>query len=338
MKMKSVLFTIGAILNLLAGAASATFAQSQPIRVGILDFKSLQRADYRYQGDINQVIANKIEGGLVSLSSYKMVERNNISTLNREFDLINSGVIDKQTAARLGRVHGADAIIYGSINEFSISGQRDDGQYRLSDLKVTLKVQVKMTQVESWNHLFSNEFVATAPVAGQALPMDDEYLKDPGKLIDDLKNWGGILKKKRPTPTRMNRPDGQQEIAYCNQLVNSAVDVLVASIISKIQSTKLESARYVAEISSSISGNVLAVRPGNIVMITGINRTLAKPGDRLRVKRTEKVQDPTTGKLVAFDNLVGEVEVLEIQDSGVLRARFSSSTDDTPKAGDKVTN
>lgn len=313
-------------------------AQSQPIRVAVLDFDASSSNDlYQYGGNISKLITNKIESGLVNLGSYKMVERTRIESLQREFDLIKAGVIDRETAARSGLVKGADAIIYGSINEFAITGQRQDGQYILNDLGVTLKVQVKMTNAETWSLLLTNEFTGIAPVNGQR-PVDNEFARNPGAVIDGVKNIWGAIKNKRAPNLRKTRPDPEAEKEYCAQLVSSAIDSLVTTIISKIQMTKVETTRQVTEIASNISGTVLSVRPGNMIFINGVSTNIVKLGDRLQVKRTLQETDPATGKVIKFDEVIGEVEILEIQSSGIIRSRFSSPSGGTPRKGDKITN
>jgi len=317
-------------------------AQQKTIRVAVLDFSMPRNRELiQYGANINQIITNKIESGLLSLGSYKMVERTKIDSLQREFAMIRAGMIDPETSAKLRRVHGVDAVIYGTINEFSILGQRTDGNYKLSDLRAVLKVQVKMTNSTTWDLLITDEFIGQAPQGGESkAPEKAKSAANPNDTIVTGKSiWDAIKYKRMPTPSqpsRATRPDRQAEEEYCQQLTSEAVSNLVGSIVSRIQKSKKDEITQTREIENTISGVILRVT-GNMVYITGIPSKVLQIGDKLQVKRVSTERDPGTGKMISFDEPVGEVEVLELQ-STVVRGRFSSSTDAKPVKGDKVTN
>ena len=312
-------------------------AQPQPVRVAVLNFETAGNSNYYNQNDsVHKLLTAKIEEGLQNLGSYKMVERTMIDSLQREFNLINTGVIDKETAARRGLVRGVDAIIYGSINEFAITGRREDGQYTLSDLGVILKIQVKMTSAETWSLLLTNEFSAKSPVEVQR-PVENSTQSTLAVVKGVSKIWGAI-KNKRITDLKVTRPDPEAEKEHCSRLISAALDSVIGDVVSKIQATKVETARHVTEIASNVKGTILSVRPNNVVFITGIKTNIVKPGDRLQVKRTSNERDPSTNKIISFDEAIGEVEIIEIQNPSVIRARFSSSSEGRPQKGDKVTN
>lgn len=339
---KGILSTILLLGLLLAVVAPmGTQAQQKTIRVAVLDFDLPRNREIsQYGANINQRITDKIENGLLSLGSYKMVERTKMKYLEQEFALIRNGVIDPETAAKLRRVSGVDAIIYGSISEFAVTGQRTDGNYTLNDLRATLRVQVKMTNTTSGDLLIADEFIGQAPQGQAAPPKNANSANQTKEALDAGSAIWGAIKNKRLPPTsstsRVTRPDRQAEQEWCEQLTSEAVSTLVAGVVARIQKSKKEDVQQTRQIDDAISGTVLRAT-GNMVYITGLPRDVLQIGDKLLVKRTTTERDPGTNKMITFDEPVGEVEVLELQ-ATVVRGRFSSTTDAKPQRGDKVTN
>lgn len=331
-----------AVVVLLGVQAADAVAQQKTIRVAVLDFDMPRNRELsQYGANVNQIITNKIESGLLSLGSYKMVERTKINSLQREFAMIQAGIIDKETSAKLQRVHGVDAVIYGTINEFAITGQRSDGQYRLQDLRAVLKVQVKMTNTTTWDLLITDEFIGQAPQANaEKKPEKSSSIQNStDAVVLGSTIWGAIKNKRIPTSStssRMTRPDHQAEMEYCQQLTSESVSNAVSGIVSRIQQAKKTEIIQTREIENTISGTILRVT-GNMVYISGLPRQVLQVGDKLQVKRVASERDPSSGKMVSFDEPIGEVEVLEVQ-ATVVRGRFSSSLDAKPLRGDKVTN
>ncbi|HEX9002107.1 MAG TPA: LecA/PA-IL family lectin, partial [Blastocatellia bacterium] len=120
-------------------------------------------------------------------------------------------------------------------------------------------------------------------------------------------------------------------------VVGQAVDEVINSMTGDVQkflSGALRPPEPAITTDKLINGRVISVN-GPSVIITNVNKSAVRVGDRLFVRRFTAVRDETTGKSVSFSEKVGEVEVVEIQDQVIIGSFAGSGV---AKAGDTVTN
>src|SRR5215510_6205682 len=108
---------------MLAGGASA----QQKTRVAVLNFDYATVSTYvssifGSNQDIGKGIADILVDKLVQDGKFSVIERKVLDKILAEQNLSNSDRADPNSAAKIGKVLGVDAIIIGSITEFG----RDD--------------------------------------------------------------------------------------------------------------------------------------------------------------------------------------------------------------------
>lgn len=110
----------------IATAGEVQLAQSQPqerLRVAVLDFDYASTgSDSWWYGNPNaaQGISDLLTNRLVQSGRYTVIERSRIAEILQEQNLGTAGRIDSSTAAQVGQLLGADAVIIGSVTRFNL--------------------------------------------------------------------------------------------------------------------------------------------------------------------------------------------------------------------------
>lgn len=89
-------------------------------RIAVLDF--VPSSDGSDPG-AGKLAADVLEQRLVQDGRYSMIERNGIDRVLAEQDFGASGRVDAATAARIGKILGVDAVIFGSISQCNVQTQ-----------------------------------------------------------------------------------------------------------------------------------------------------------------------------------------------------------------------
>lgn len=71
-----------------------------------------------YNFGIGDAMADQLTTALVATDCYRVVDRQNLKGVMDEMGLQNSGLVDKSTASRIGKLVGADLIVTAAITEF----------------------------------------------------------------------------------------------------------------------------------------------------------------------------------------------------------------------------
>ena len=117
----SLLKTAAAAL-LLAGMASTGFCGGKKIVCVLnLEDKSNQHVDWR---NIGAGMAEMLVTALAETKKYTLIERNKLEAVMQEQKLGASGAVTAQTAAKIGRLLGANYIITGAVTEFGIKDSK----------------------------------------------------------------------------------------------------------------------------------------------------------------------------------------------------------------------
>jgi TolB-like protein len=83
------------------------------VKIGIIDFQSLN--DEAKQSNLGKVVSEMLTTSFVNSEAFKILERQQLENLVKEFRLSASGIIDTSDAKEIGKLAGADAIVTGSV-------------------------------------------------------------------------------------------------------------------------------------------------------------------------------------------------------------------------------
>ncbi len=138
--------------------------------VAVLEFDNFSVGKYQQElGFITKGLADFFESDFATISQLKVVERDKIDYILREVEMVKSGAVDPATAVRIGRMMGAQVMIFGSITQ-------------LDDKKT--KMLVKAVRVES------SEIIASVEKSGKPeyFEMEKALVKELAEKLDIMLN------------------------------------------------------------------------------------------------------------------------------------------------------
>lgn len=106
--MKKLLLLITALM-----VTGTGFAKNRAV-VAVLDFTNETRAHW-WQTDVGRELGGMLANELVSTGAFKVVERQKLDSVLGEQDLGASGRVSKSSAAKMGKVTGAQYLITGNV-------------------------------------------------------------------------------------------------------------------------------------------------------------------------------------------------------------------------------
>ncbi|MDQ6759092.1 MAG: curli production assembly protein CsgG [Acidobacteriota bacterium] len=320
--MKIILHVISAAILL----GSAAFGQ-QKKRVAVLDFdygtvQSSVAAIFGANQDIGKGITDLLVQRLVERGTFSVIERKALDKILQEQNFSNSDRADSNTAAKLGRVLGVDAIITGTITQFGRDDQNRTlggsaigglaGRYGLGGVstknsKAVVAITTRMINTDTAEIL--------AAVTGRG-----ESARSGASLVGSGGSW-------------MNAGSGVIDMGgsnFANTILGEAVNHAVASIAQQLDSKATQLPTRKVE----LDGMVADVSGTQLILNIG-SKAGVKVGDHLEVRRKQReITDPATGKVLRrVEDKVGDVVITEVdQQSSV--GRFSGGG--TAKVGDAV--
>jgi curli biogenesis system outer membrane secretion channel CsgG len=305
---------------------SLSFGQ-QKKRVAVLDFdygtvQSSVAAIFGANQDIGKGITDLLVQRLVERGTYSVIERKALDKILKEQNFSNSDRADSNTAAKLGRILGVDAIITGSITQFGrddqnrtiggsaiggLAGRYGLGGVNTKNSKAVCAITTRMINTDT------AEILAAVTGRGQSA-------RTGASLVGSGGSW-------------VNAGSGVIDMGssnFANTILGEAVNQAVASVaqqldtkVTQLPGKKVEFDGLVAD----VSGSQLVLNVGS--------RAGIKVGDRLEVRRKQReITDPATGKVLRrIEDKVGEVVITEVDEQSSV-GRFSGSG--TAKVGDAV--
>ena len=115
-------------------------------RIGVVSFEN--KAPYA-QARIGQTATDILITELVKSGKFIVVERDKMDKLLEEQKLGQSGAIDPNTAARVGKILGLNAIVTGSVSQFGVKSEGKDfliSQSKQQIVECTVDVRVVDTE------------------------------------------------------------------------------------------------------------------------------------------------------------------------------------------------
>ncbi|MGO9094470.1 MAG: CsgG/HfaB family protein [Bryobacteraceae bacterium] len=325
------------ILPLLAAVLMVSAAAQQPQqppqnvqrkRVAVLDFdyatvKSQVAAIWGTDQDVGKGISDLIVEKLVMTGKYSVIERKALDKVLGEQNFSNSDRADSNSAAKIGRILGVDAIITGSITQFgrddkstgvgggamsSVTGRFGLGGVRHNEAKAVVGISARMINTDT------AEIIAVAKGVGESTRKGTSLIGAGGGDIS-AGAGGGVASKNFGS-------------TILGEAVNAAVDQLCAQFDS--EAAQLPTKAVVIDgLVADATGNTLVLNVGSRIGI--------KVGDRLDVRRKIKdVRDPATGRILrSITDKVGEVVITDVDEQSAV-GQFSGSA--PAKVGDMVHN
>jgi curli biogenesis system outer membrane secretion channel CsgG len=321
--MKGISFLCAALL-LAAGVAGA----QQKKRVAIMNFdystvRSGVQAIWNADVDIGKGIADLLVDKLVQDGTYSVVERKALDKILAEQNFSNSDRADSNSAAKIGKVLGVDAIIIGSITEFGRDDKKTDvgggalggvtGRFGIGGIskknsKAVVAITARMISTDT------AEILASATGKGESSRSGTGLLSNGGSTSTAI---GGIVDMKASN--------------FANSILGEAVKASVDAA-----ATQLESKAGALPVKTvSIEGLVADAAPDGTLVINVGSSNGVKVGDKLQVKRaTRKITDPATGKVIRqIEESVGQLTITEVDASSAV-GKFSGAG--KPQTGDTV--
>jgi curli biogenesis system outer membrane secretion channel CsgG len=294
-------------------------------RVAVFDFdfatvQSNANAVFGTNVDVGKGISDLLVKFLVKDGTYSVIDRKAMDKILAEQNFSNSDRANPNSAARLGKLLGVDAIIVGSITEFgnetkstNIGGNGGNwggfgiGGFGHKKSKAIVAVDARIVDIDT------AEILGVGEGKGESSRESTSMLGGGG----DWHGFGG-------GNVDFGSSDFQQTII--GEAVNTAVQQMSGELIA--DNSKLQ-VRTI-----SVSGLVAAVDNGQIILNVGAKAGL-KVGDQLNVERvTREIKDPSTGQVIRrMASPVGVVRVTDVDDISAICVPVSGTDF---KAGDAV--
>lgn len=123
-------------------------------RIGVVDFEN--KAPYG-QGRLGNVATDILITELVKPGKFIVVERDKLNRVLEEQKLGQTGTIDPNTAAKVGRILGLNAIVTGAVTEFGV--KTEGTEYLLTQSKKQIAqatVDIRVVDVETGQVLLAD--------------------------------------------------------------------------------------------------------------------------------------------------------------------------------------
>jgi curli biogenesis system outer membrane secretion channel CsgG len=297
---------------ILAVAVSVGHAQ-QKRRVAVLDFdyatvRSSVSAIFGTNQDIGKGISDLLVDRLVGGGTYSVIERKALDKILAEQNFSNSDRADPNSAAKIARILGVDAIIVGSITQFG----RDDQKTNVSGGGiggVTGRFGIGGVQ--------RSKATAVVAITARMINTDTaEILSSVTGKGESTRSGTGLL---GAGGNNSNRGVGNVDMRAQNfaetvigEATMKAVDSLAGQFNTKAGSLPVKTV--------SISALVADASPDGTVIINVGSRGGVKVGDRLEVRRkVREVRDPATGRVIrAVEDKIGEMVVTEVDEQSAV--------------------
>lgn len=321
MKMYRFLPTCVVGLSLLAGVF-ATPAYSQAVaarkpRVAVMDFdygtvQTTTAAVFGTNVDVGKGITNLLVTDMVKDGNFSVIERTALDKVLNEQNFSNSNRADPNSAAKIGKLLGVDAIVVGTITEFGNETKKTGlgggggnwGGYGLGGLhhsnsKANVSITARIINIDT------GEIMAVADGTGQSSRSSTSMLGGGG-------NWHGF----GGGNADFGSSDFQQTII--GEATKTAVEQLATNLDT--QSGKVPVRTIV------VDGVVAAVDSGQVILNVGAKAGV-KVGDQFNVMRvTKEIKDPTTGSVLRrLTTTVGVIKATDVDDVSAICTAISGA-------------
>jgi curli biogenesis system outer membrane secretion channel CsgG len=295
-------------------------------RVAVMNFdyatvRSSVAALFGGDADVGKGIADLIVTRLVTDGVYSVIERKALDKIINEQNFSNSDRANPDSAAKIGRILGVDAIIVGSITQFG----RDDKSVGLGGFgagrvpfgggglgkrqaKAVVGINARMVNTET------GEILAVAEGKGES--------KRSGLLLGGAGGSSG------------GAGGGGLDMSSRN-FGDTILGEAVAQAVNDLTKQLDDSAQRLPTPVLNVSGQVADVSGDTLILNVG-SKAGVKVGDHLGVFRPgRQIKDPATGKVLkSIETKLGDVTITEVEDT----SSTGTYAGQAPKVGDAVRN
>lgn len=314
---------IGLLMFLLVPSAGAQNKK----RVAVMNFdyatvRTTVAAIFGGDADVGKGIADLMVTRLVNDGVYSVIERKALDKIISEQNFSNSDRANPDTAAKIGRILGVDAIIVGSITQFGrddksvgvggaalggVTGRFGLGGVGKKQAKAVVGISARMVSTET------AEILAVAEGKGES--------KRSGLLLGGAGGGGGGAGGGVVDMSSKN---------FGDTILGEAVEQAVTNTTQQLENKAASLPTQVIQVSglvADVSGNTLILNVGS--------KGGVKVGDVLGVFRQgRQIKDPATGKVLkTIVTKVGDVTITEVDDAS---STGTYSGGQPPNVGDSV--
>ena len=322
--MRRFLLMISLVFILIPSVGS----QSKP-RVAVLNFdygtvRDASSALFGTDVDIGTGISDILVEKLVNGGAYSVIERKALDTILQEQNLSNSDRFDSNSAAKIGRLLGVDAIITGSITQFG----RDDKSTNVGGGAVG-----GVTRRFGIGGVGRKQSKAVVAITARIVNTDTAEILSVATGNGESKRSGTtLLGAGGDYNTAAGGTIDMKSSNFASTILGEAVGQAVDSLASQLQANSGKLPTRVVK----IDGLVADASGGELILNVG-SQAGVKVGDRLKVVRTgREIRDPASGKVIRrVEESLGEVVITEVDEQSAV-GKYSGTS--TIKVGDRVHN
>jgi len=119
---------------LLTFVAATAMAAGKP-SVGVAEFKNDTTASWWYS-DVGRDLSGMLTNELAGTGKFKVVERTKLDKVLDEQDLADSGRISKSTGAKIGKLTGAQYLVFATVSAFDTKSRGTGGGLSFKGISV----------------------------------------------------------------------------------------------------------------------------------------------------------------------------------------------------------
>ena len=306
--------------------AAAPAQQKKRVAVMNFDYSAVTTSVTQLWGtnqDVGRGVADMLVDKLVEDGAYSVIERKALDKILAEQNFSNSDRADPNSAAKIGKILGVDAIIVGSITQFG----RDDkstgiggagsglGKFGIGGIKTSKSTAVVQLTARMIN-------TSTAEILASVQGKGEESRSGTGLL-------GGGASGSGAGVGGLDMKSSNFGATILGVATNKAVVEVARGLNGKAMS--------LPTVEVTIDGVVADAAPDGTIIINIGTSNGVKVGDTLAIKRmVREVKDPTSGKVIRrVEDAVGTIRITEADASSAV-GKFSGNG--PAKVGDSVSN
>ena len=314
---------------LMVGALAVSLQAQPKRRVAVMNFEygTVQgnvAAIFGTNHDIGKGITDLLVNQFVTDGVYSVIERQALDKVLAEQNFSNSDRADPNSAAKLARILGVDAIVIGSITQFG----RDDkstgvgarafggfgsklgiGSVGQKEAKAVVGITARMINTDTAEILASVTGTGQSERSGLNLAGDGAGGGSGGGGYFDMssKNFGSTI-------------------------IGEATNKAVVSVAKQLETKAASLPERVVKLNG-----LVADATGDTLILNIGSKAGLKKGDKLQVARaTREIRDPGTGKVIRrIEDKLGEVVITEVDEQSAV-GKYTGTQ--PAKVGDTVKN
>jgi curli biogenesis system outer membrane secretion channel CsgG len=253
-------------------------------RVGIFEIENKSRYG---KNRLSNAAVDVLYSELGKSEAFVLYERSDLEELDKEFDLIESGTINLDTAAEAGKRTGVQAVVVGTITQFGIWEEAKDlGVYKKKVQIAEATVDIRVVDVTSGRIIYSDTGT--------------------GRTERELKTVLGFGDKATFDET------------MADKALRAAMSQFIGNMIAQIVAMPWEG--YVLDVEKMGGQEIIYIGAGRLSgMLPGQVVTIKRV--------TGKLTDPMTGEFKGLKTMpLGSAEVYELTGEDVSIARVTSGS------------